>query len=184
MEKAKNSTTGEDIRTRSGIETHNPIDYISSLDSVPETWIDHYDGTPRRIRCVSDGRQEKLYIKSNPQNVDFYDTDDILYYLDAALSDGRLWGKEDCDDETGEPCIKNPANVEGKPVLLEEGKEYTLKKAGIDWDTDMGLVWINEIGNDYGFPAFLFEELGPVSAEKRRQSFEKWGKDLREKGRG
>lgn len=178
MSKEKIKITGVDIQTKSRIEQCNPIDYISRLDSVPASWIDHYDSTPRKIRCVSDGKQERLYVKNNPQNIEFYDTDDILYYLDAALSEERLWGKEDRDDETGEPCMRNPANADGEPAHLEEGKEYTLKEAGIDWDTDMGLVWIEEIDNDYGFPAFLFEEFEPVSVEKRKRSFGEWRQQL------
>ena len=65
-------------------------------------------------------------------------------------------------------------------MLLKEGKEYTLKKVGIDWDTDLGLVWLEEIDNDYGYPAFLFEELAPVSAFARRQSFDAWERQLHE----
>ena len=148
------------------------------MDSIPETCIDHYDSTPRKIRCISNGSSEKSFVKNKPDSIAAYDTDDILYYLDAALCEKWLWGKEDQDDETGEPCIKNPSNVNGKPTLLEEGKEYTLKKAGIDWDTDLGLVWLEEIDNDYGYPAFLFEELAPVSVATRKHSFEEWEKKL------
>ena len=162
------------VQTKTHIGKYNPMDYLDILDQIPERWIDHYDSAPRKIRCVSDGAIERLYIKSSPNNVDSYDVDDYLYYLDAALGAYRLKGKEDFDDETGEPCIKNPANVNGETVLLEEGREYTLKKAGIDYDTDLGLVWIKEIDNDYGYPAFLFEELTPVSVKRREESYKAW----------
>ena len=168
------------IETKSHIGNHNPMDYLQDMDTIPDTWIDHYDSTSRSIRCISDGRQERHYVQNHPQNIDADDVDDVLYYLDAALSERRLWGQEDADDETGEACVKNPANVDGKPAMLERGKEYTLKKAGIDYDTDMGLVWIDEIDNDYGFPAFLFEELTPVPPEQRRQSCRKWEEALTE----
>ena len=154
-------------KTNSGIEYFNPLDYVPRMGDMPESWMDHYDGTPRKVRCVSDGSIERLYVTGHPGNIDAMDVDDLLYYLDAALSDECLWHREDEDDETGEPVTKNPANVAGQPVFLEEGREYTLKRGGIDYDSDLGLVWIEEIDNDYGFPAILFEELAPVPAEQR-----------------
>ena len=168
------------IDTKSHIDKYNPIDYLQNPENVPEHWIDHYNSTPRQIVCVSDGRQKRIYVKENPSNIAEDDADDILYYLDAALSEDWLWDKADVDDETGEPCIKKPSNIDGTPMLLKEGKEYTLKKVGIDWDTDLGLVWLEEIDNDYGYPAFLFEELAPVSAFARRQSFDAWERQLHE----
>ena len=161
-------------KTNSQIEQHNPFDYMRHLEHIPQEWVDFYDSTPRTIRCVSDGSVERLYTQNNPKTIDAMDIDDLLYYLDAALSDERLWHREDEDDETGEPVTKNPANVAGQPVFLEEGREYTLKKAGIDYDSDLGMVWIEEIDNDYGFPAILFEELTPVTPEQRRRSYGQW----------
>ena len=162
------------VELENHIDTFSPMDYMENIEEIPAAWIDHYDSTPRRILCISDGRQERQYVTNDPQSIDSDDVDDVLYYLDAALSEERLWGQEDTDDEMGKPCVKNPANVDGKPTTLKAGKEYTLDKAGIDYDSDLGLVWIEEIKNDYGFPAFLFEELAPVSSEKRMKSYKEW----------
>lgn len=43
------------------------------------------------------------------------------------------------NEENGRACVIG---------LTRAGKEYTLKDAGIDRDTDLGLVWIGEIGNE------------------------------------
>ena len=166
------------IETKTHIDKYNPMDYLEILDEIPECWIDHYDSSSRKIRCVSDGAIERLYFKGNHDNVEPDDTDDFLYYLDAALGADWLKNKEEFDDETGKLSVKNPANVNGETVLLEEGKDYTLKKAGMDYDTDLGLVWIEEIDNDYGYPAFLFEELSPISANRRKESYKTWLEQL------
>ena len=168
------------VKTNSHIEDLNPMNYWNNIEWVPEKWIDHYDNTPRKIRCVSNGQQEKLYILNRPDNVHFIDDEDFLYYLGAALSEDWLWNREVYNCETGEDYLMKPSNLDGKPVLLQEGQIYTLKDARPDGDTDMGILWIEEIDNDYGFPAFLFEELKPLTARQRQQSMTKWEEKIDE----
>ena len=168
------------VRTNSRIEKYNPIDYMNDLKKIPKRWVDFYDQTPRKIKCISNGEQEIMLIKSKPDNIEALDTDDIMYYLEAATSAERLWGNESDVPETGESKIMNPSNIDGKPAFLEEGKEYTFKRGSIDWDTDMGILWIEEMDNDYGYPAFLFEELHDVSPIQRKKSYKEWEKMIDE----
>lgn len=78
-----------------------------------------------------------------------------------------------------------------KPIvarqLLEYGKEYTVVNTYLETDIEIGMLAIegqSKIGDEYedfhGFPAFLFEELEPVSYEDRKKRRDAWYDKLTE----
>lgn len=134
----------KNVRLKSKINKISPFDYSAHLGDLPGTWIDPCDKTERKIRCVSDGAKERQWLASDQSIIADYDIDDITYYLDDVLEEGGLTA----------------------------GKEYTLINAGIDYDVEMGLVWVKEVASENGIPAFLFEELKPVDVETRVKNWE------------
>lgn len=133
------------MRLKSKINKICPFDYPAHMSDLPANWIDPCDKTERKIRCVSDGVNERRWLDSDQSFIADCDIDDITYYLDDVLENGGLIA----------------------------GKEYTLVNADFDYDVDMGLVWVKEVESENGIPAFLFEELKPVSAKTRVKNWDK-----------
>ena len=84
---------------KSKINKFNPGDYERNMDVIPKKWIDHFNTTPRIIRCISDGKEEMEFFEKN----DFLfgpvywisEDDDFTYYLRAIVRDKLLEaGKE------------------------------------------------------------------------------------------
>ena len=146
---AEKKPAQKNVRLKSKINKINPFDYSAHMRDLPATWIDPSDKTERKIRCVSDGANERRWLSSGQRVIADYDIDDITYYLDDVLEEGGLTA----------------------------GKEYTLTNAGFDYDVEMGLVWVKEVESENGIPAFLFEELKPVSAETRVKNWDKQFED-------
>ena len=140
-------------KMKSKINKFNPGDYERNMDVIPKKWIDHFNTTPRIIRCISDGKEEMEFFEKN----DFLfgpvywisEDDDFTYYLRAIVRD----------------------------KLLEAGKEYRLVGTYIEQDMEFGMVtWEGQPEDSaewegfHGFPAFLFEELQPVTASTRHEN--------------
>lgn len=151
---------------KSMINALNPAHYERNLGLLPMTYIDHFNRTPRTIRCISDGKQEMGYFLRGANSLFFGpgymvgDEDDFTYYLRAIT----------------------------REHLLEEGKEYKLLDTYLEGDLEFGMVVLDgepEESDDWegfhGFPAFLFEEQEPVSVgerEKNKDAF--WTAELEE----
>lgn len=143
----------------SRFDTLNPMDYERNLDLFPDTYVDYFDRTKRKVRCISDGTDEAVYLHKNYDNFTTHthifmgDEDDFLYYLNPIVA----------------------------LQLLEPGNEYTIVNTYLETDIEIGMLALEgqpEITNDpegfHGFPAFLFEELAPVSYEVRKNNRDDW----------
>lgn len=150
------------------VQTDSPIDLPSHLDALnpmyyeqhpqdfPPTCIDHFDNTPRTIRCISDGSAELEYLTRGDQYfginspISWIDLDDFTYYLQAIVENGAL----------------------------TVGKEYKLVDAYPESDVEFGIVEIMMDDEVIAVPAFLFEELKPITLEKRKKSIEEYWKKI------
>lgn len=150
---------------KSQIDILNPMDYEHDMELYPSTYIDHFNQTPRKIRCISDGTDEMIYFAKNPDefgigtNIWMCDVDDFTYYLRGIIRDG----------------------------LLEAGREYDLVDTYVEMDVEFGMVELREQPEDgdefedfHGFPAFLFEEVRPVSLEERKKNRDNYWKQFEE----
>lgn len=148
---------------KSKIDILNPMEYERSIAEYPTTYIDHFNQTPRKIRCISDGTDEWMYFAKGDfgigTNIWFFEVDDFTYYLRGIIRDG----------------------------LLEEGKEYDLVDTYIEQDVEFGMVVLKdqpEVGEEFesfhGFPAFLFEEVEEISVAEREKSKDEYWKRIEE----
>lgn len=143
----------------------NPMDYENNIEAFPDTYVDYFDRRKRKVLCISEGTDEVVYLLRRSQHfstdthIFMGDYDDFTYYL--------------------KPIVAGQ--------LLEYGKEYTLVNTYLETDIEIGMLAIEgqpEIGSEYedfhGFPAFLFEELEPVSYEDRKKHRDAWYDKLTE----
>ena len=149
----------KNMAMKSKIHRFNPADYERNVELIPKKWVDHFNKQPRTIRCISDGKEEMDFFTKNGDRFLFGPTywmtedDDFTFYLRAIARD----------------------------ELLEAGKEYKLTDTYLEGDMEFGMVVI-EGGPEYsdewegfhGFPAFLFEELDPVSVDERRANIKSY----------
>ncbi len=143
----------------SRLDELNPMDYENNIGLFSHTYVDYFDNTKRKVRCISDGTDEVLYLIKNSDNftphthICMCDVDDFTYYL--------------------KPIVAKQ--------LLEAGKEYIIVKTYLESDINIGMVVIYgqpEYESDYkgfhGFPAFLFEELAPRTFMERKKHRDDW----------
>ena len=146
--------------TKTLINVLNPMDYEFHPEAFPENYIDHFNHTPRKIRCISDGVAELNYLETSDDfglgtHIWMCDVDDFTYYLRAIVARG----------------------------LLKEGEEYELEDTYVEGDVRFGMVSLKgEPENEgiregfHGFPAFLFEEMQTFSVEERQRNIDAYWK--------
>ncbi|SFU88774.1 hypothetical protein SAMN02910342_02217 [Butyrivibrio sp. INlla21] len=46
----------------------NPMNYENNIERFPDTYVDYFDTRKRKVRCISEGTDEVVYLIRNSQN--------------------------------------------------------------------------------------------------------------------